>query len=198
VAGDDPLLAVNEDGIRETELPDACRDLGNPWGKAGPMAEAIWRLLKSWHRDFYRFGSVDLRALANCIEANMDDLDRFRPRGIASLCKEDEPTVKVLFRAFTDATRQRNKSGSQESTVATAKSLHLLAPGFFPLWDNPIAYHYDSFPMEAGDYVAFSWKMKDRAAAIESYLSPADDRTPLKRIDEFNYAVHTKNWVKVG
>ena len=165
------------------------------WGKAGSMADAIWLLLKSWHRQFYRFGPVDLNALAACIEQTMHQLGQLRSRGIESLCSADEPTLKALFRGFTVATRRKNNSGLQESTVATAKALHLISPGFLPLWDNPIACHYGYLLMWFEDYFSFCWQMKEFAAAAKTYLNSTDDRTPLKRIDEFNYSAYTKHWI---
>jgi hypothetical protein len=177
---------------------EAQSKLQTSWGNAALMAEAIWILLNSWHRDFYRFGSINLEALTSCIESNMENLDRIRSRSISSLCDEDELMIRSLFRAFTEATRRKNKSGSQESTVATAKSLHLISPGLLSLWDNAIAYKYGCILMWSEDYISFCRKMKEITAAISTYLSSEDNRTPLKRIDEFNYAAYTKHWISVG
>jgi hypothetical protein len=161
------------------------------------MAEAIWLLLKSWHREFYRFGRLDLNALAACIEKNIHELEQFESRDIQTFCEADELILEALFRAFTVATRRQNKSGSQESTVATAKSLHLLCPNFLPLWDNPIAWQYGCALMWSDDYVSFCWQMKEFAAAVKPFLDPADNRSALKRVDEFNYAAYTKHWVSI-
>lgn len=177
---------------------EALRNLRADWGRAELMADAIWLLLKSWHRPFYMYGPLDLKALARCVEETMHDLDRLRSREVLSLCAADEPTVEGLFRAFTVATRRRNKSGSQESTVATAKAVHLACPGFLPLWDNPIAYRYGYTLMWSKDYISFCWQMKELATAVKTYLRPTDDRTLLKRIDEFNYAAYTKHWIATG
>ncbi len=73
--------------------------------------------------------------------------------------------------------------------------MHLLAPAFLPLWDNPIAAAYGQFPMRAHNYIGFCGQMKDLAAAVQAYVPNPDDCTILKRIDEFNYAVYTKRWV---
>jgi len=165
------------------------------WGRAEPMANAIWLLLKSWHRQFYRFGPLDLKVLATCIGNNIHDFDRLRSRDIQDFCTAEEPTEKALFRAFTVATRRENNRGFQESTVAAAKALHILSPSFFPLWDNPIAWQYGCLLMWPEDYVSFCWQMKEFATAIKPFLDLADDRSLLKRIDEFNYATYTKHWV---
>jgi hypothetical protein len=52
--------------------------------------------------------------------------------------------------------------------------------------------------MWSEDYISFCWQMKELATAVKTYLSPTDDRTPLKRIDEFNYAAYTKHWIAIG
>lgn len=161
------------------------------------MADAIWLLLKSWHRQFYRFGPLDLKVLASCIASHTPDLDRLRSRDILDFSSADELTVKASFRAFTVATRRVNKSGFQDSTVATAKTLHLFAPAFLPLWDNPIARRYGCLLMWSDDYVSFCWQMKEFAGAIKPLCEAVDDLSLLKRLDEFNYSAYTKSWVVI-
>ncbi len=175
---------------------EALGKLRGCWGGAEPMADAVWLLLKSWHREFYRFGPLDLKVLADCIEKTTHELEELRSRDIQTLCAADEPTIKALFRAFTVATRRENKRGLQESTVATAKALHLLCPDFMPLWDNPIARQYGWLLMWAEDYFSFCWQMKELATAVKSFLDAADDRSLLKRVDEFNYTAYTKHWLQ--
>ena len=176
---------------------EALGKLRGAWGRAEPMADAIWLLLRSWHRQFYRFGSPDLKILAACVGETTHDLDRLRSRDIQDFCAADEPTVKELFRAFTVATRRKNKRGVQESPVAAAKALHLLCPDFLPLWDDWIAWEYGYALMWSEDYVSFCWQMKEFATAIKPFVPPADDRSLLKRIDEFNYAAYTKHWIAI-
>ncbi|MBM3749473.1 MAG: hypothetical protein FJW34_27255 [Acidobacteria bacterium] len=124
-------------------------------------------------------------------------LDALRFRTIQSLSKEDEPTIRDLFWAFTRALRG-GKGGTAESTVATARALHLLAPGLLPLWDNAIAGAYGHVLMWADDYLAFCWQMKDLGEAVADYVDAPDECTLLKRIDEFNYAVYTGRWVSLS
>jgi hypothetical protein len=75
--------------------------------------------------------------------------------------------------------------------------MRLLAPGFLPLWDNPIAGAYDQI-LWPTTYIAFCWQMKELASAVQRYVENPDDRTILKRVDEFNYAVYTKRWVNLA
>jgi hypothetical protein len=172
----------------------ALKGLTQGRGRPDAMAEAIWLLLKSWHHAFYRFGMFDLALLRQCIEGNLGVLTLIRSRSIDSLSREDEELIATLFSEFTSALR----GPRAESQVAPAKSLHLLAPGFLPLWDNPIAFRYGWLLMRSREYVSFCWQMKELAAAVTAYLLSPDDRTVLKRIDEFNYSVYTKGWVSIG
>lgn len=123
------------------------------------MATGIGLLLKSWHNAFYRFGPYDPARLTACLEENMLILDALRERLIHSFASDDESQVRRLFSTLT-AALEGGKKGEQESTVATAKAMHILAPGFLPLWDNPIAGAYGEFPMWAHNCISFCWQMK--------------------------------------
>jgi len=167
------------------------------WGNPTKMSGAVGVLLEIWNSAFYRHGPFDLAALASCITDHLAVLDALRFRTIRSLSKEDEPTIRDLFWAFTRALRG-GKGGTAESTVATAKVLHLLVPGFLPLWDNAIAGAYGHVLMWADDYLAFCRQMKELAEAVAHYVDAPDECTLLKRIDEFNYAVYTAHWLSLS
>jgi hypothetical protein len=191
--------AITAYRTRETRGPiyfQALQHITERWGNGGEMATGIGLLLKSWHNAFYRFGPYDPARLKACLEENMLILDTLRERGIHSFASDDESQVRRLFSTLTAALKG-GKKGEQESTVATAKAMHLLAPGFLPLWDNPIAGAYGQFPMWAHNYISFCGQMKQLASAVEGYVSNPDDCTILKRVDEFNYAVFTQRWVSL-
>ena len=171
----------------------ALKRVAQGWGQLDPMAEAIGFLLKSWHHSFYRFGMFAPVALKQYIERNLEVLTHARSRSIDGLSREDEGLIARLFWEFTIALRRRGA----ESQVAPAKALGLLAPAFLPLWDNLIASRYGWLLMVPREYVSFCWQMKNLAAAVIPYLTSPDDRTVLKRIDEFNYSVYTKGWVSI-
>jgi hypothetical protein len=86
--------------------------------------------------------------------------------------------------------------------VAVAKTLHLFAPEFFPLWDTDIAIAYGSWWAfsEFGEmeYWPFCWKMKRIAAHVadcECVRTASPKRSTLKLIDEYNYSRFTKHWL---
>ena len=175
----------------------ALQQLNCCWGTPGTMADSIWILLKSWHREFYQYGRPNVSDITECVAKHLTTIDALRQRTIDSLCCQDEPLIERLFGSFTTATERHNARGAQKSDVATAKALHLLAPGFLPLWDNLIAYRYNQLPMRQRNYIAFCYQMKNLAALVRGYVANPDDRTLLKRIDEFNYSVYTKMWIRL-
>lgn len=79
-----------------------------------------------------------------------------------------------------------------------AKALHLLAPAFFPLWDDKIARayacHYTFKPAEK--YIDFMAKNKHFAEVLRRQaIDGKGHRSLLKLIDEYNYAKYTQKWI---
>jgi hypothetical protein len=161
------------------------------WGDPAKMAGAIWPWLRSWHAPFYRWGNGDPNAIASAIKENMKLLSDLRHREIDTLCAADEPAIRTLFWAFSKGTGRTNSKGFQPSPVGAAKVLHILSPGLLPLWDTKISDHYHCV-QDAFGYIKFCGKMKLLAAAVQPYLGKPDDRSLLKRIDEFNYSSITE------
>lgn len=168
------------------------------WGFFSEMARGIKLLLDSWHRSFYRFGAFNLSLLSECIAQNFQSIVAFNHRAISNLTKQDENEIRRLFNQFLDAL----KTGKSRSPVATAKSLHLLGPDFFPLWDNYIANAYDSLWGNSAfgvfQYIHFFWKIKDMIRAVSKcgcMRNPSPKRSLLKLIDEYNYSKFTKRWI---
>jgi len=163
------------------------------WGQPRDMADGLGVLLLTWNQAFYRYGAFDFGLLEEALGANMPVIESLRTRDIQSLVEADEPAIERLFLAFLDALRtERGKS-----PVAVAKALHLLAPGFLPIWDDKIAKayacHYSRHPEKK--YVAFAYKMQALARQLEGHVPPDCGRTFLKLIDEYNYAKYTKGWI---
>lgn len=170
---------------------EALRNLQANWGDPAKMADAIWPWLRSWHAPFYRWGNGDPNAIASAISENIKLLGDLRHRTIDTLCAADEPPIRTLFWAFSKGTGRTNSNGFQPSPVGAAKVLHLLCPGFLPLWDTKISDHYHCEQDPFG-YIKFCGMMRQFAAAVQPYLDKPDDRSTLKRIDEFNYSSITE------
>lgn len=67
-----------------------------------------------------------------------------------------------------------------------------------PLWDDAIAKAYGCYSSgnPVGKYLAFMRIARDTVADLqETVRSLLDGKTPLKVLDEYNYARFTKKWV---
>jgi len=167
------------------------------WGQYPEMTDALTVLPLTWNSAFYRYGSFDERRLEAFLRGYWDTIDSFRNRDLLSFSQADHPKVTELFRALLDALQiSEGKSRGRKSPVGAAKALHLLAPAFFPLWDGAIALHYGCFYAAdpPGAYFRFCGLIRDIAVDLSQKLSNSP-KSILKRIDEFNYAKYTKNWI---
>jgi len=160
------------------------------WGKPTEVAEGLGVLLCVWNNAFYRLGPFDYDLLEQCIARNRAVLDAFRHRNILTHSPDDDRQMRPLFQEFLDALQIcEGKCKGRRSPVGVAKALHLLAPGFFPLWDERIAKAYDCTYDDdpPGQYMAFFRKTKAIAEALAPQVN-VGGRTFLKLIDEYNYA----------
>jgi hypothetical protein len=167
------------------------------WGRAAEMSDSLGVLLLTWNQAFYRYGPFDYRRLQRTIGSNMAELENFRNRDVTSYSVHDDKAVKKLFRDFLIALQicSGSRKGDR-SPVAVAKALHLLAPEFFPLWDDKIARAYDCYyhKYPAKKYVEFL-RLSNRIARELADQLPAHPRPFTKRFDEYNYARFTKSWI---
>jgi len=147
-------------------------------------ALAIATLLKSWHKEYFHWNPRTegaLRAeIQQLIAENLQTIQMFRARSLATLSKNDRGSVLKLFASFQRTLRP----------VGAAKSLNLLAPQFFPLWDNSISYGYGVITEPHG-YFLYMLLVKDQIARIDF----PDGLDPLKTLDEYNYCKYTKMWL---
>lgn len=169
------------------------------WGKPAQMADSLGVLLLTWNHAFYRYGIFDFDKLEECILKNLSLLDKYRNSSILNYTPADDTAIEHLFQQFLDALRiHSGKKKDQKSPVAVAKALHLLAPEFFPLWDNKIARAYGcAYSSNAAKkYLVFFGKSKNMAEKLQSSVNPsALGKTLLKLIDEYNYARYTQDWI---
>ena len=170
------------------------------WGDPAKLGDALCVLLLIWNGAFYRYGGFDEDLLEDCLREKKDMLNAFRNREISSFCEADEPEIQKLFILLSGALK-RAKDGV-ESPVSAGKALHLLAPEFFPLWDQYIAPGYCCpYISEVASvaYIAFTRKIRTAAVHLSAELANASaslrewlgKKTLLKRIDEYNYMKFT-------
>jgi hypothetical protein len=210
------------------ERPRPQRNIGVPYRDALPqvaqslpradysrVAKAVGGFLLNWNWSFYRSErNVDYGKLEKCIKESLRKLVSYRDRSITSFDVEDEAQtaeIKTLFVDFLNATI-RVRDGAR-SPVSVAKALHILAPEFFPPWDNDVAIEYQSIwgipEASPGKYLGFTEKVQQGCKVIvASYMAENDGDydtssnavcqearqwhgyhpSLLKLIDEFNMA----------
>ena len=96
--------------------------------------EGVAILLMTWNSGFYRFrrdrGQRLVEDVEELIEQHRAQFVSWRTRGASSYsAKDDGPAVEGTYRDFVAVLWP----------VGTAKTLHVLAPRFFPIWDGAIA-----------------------------------------------------------
>lgn len=167
------------------------------WGKPSDMANGLGVLLLTWNQAFYRYGSFDFDKLERCIDINLKELENFRNRHITSLSNSDEKDIIALFKEFLKALQiDSGKIQGRTSPVAVSKALHLLAPKFFPIWDQKIAkaYGYGYYKSPEMKYFSFCRIIKTIANKVEGYIDHSD-KTLIKLIDEYNFSKYTGGWI---
>ena len=170
------------------------------WGDPAKLVDALSVLLLIWNGAFYRYGTFDEATAETCLRDNQTVLDGFREREIASFSGADEKETGRLFNLVSQALAR--KVDGVESPVSAGKALHLLAPSFFPLWDQYIAPAYNcpyTGELASVAYIVFTQKTRAISAQLTTELASAGElqrewllRKPLlKRIDEYNYMKYT-------
>ena len=169
------------------------------WGNSKETADGLGVLLLTWNQAFYRYGQFSFEKLERCIKRKHLTLSSYRVRDISSYSKEDSGAIKKLFgELLASLSIESGKKLGVSSPVAAAKALHLLAPEFFPLWDDKIArgykLHYGKKPAE--QYIRFIEVTKQIAGNLPSSLNPSlKGRSAIKLVDEYNFARYTRKWL---
>lgn len=154
------------------------------------IAEALAVLLQTWNQSFYRYRPFDSQHFSDIerlIRRHRQTLTAFKRRSIRSLRDKDENKVNDLFRDFEIIL----------GPVGASKSLHLLVPRFFPLWDRAIAKAYGLALQKRGKnakrYYLFMKITKEQCKYIGK--EKLGKRNPLKALDEYNYCKFTREWI---
>lgn len=141
------------------------------------LALAVAEWLQDLNRQYYRFRPEEAATLVErlkpILRQELNTFLKFRERSITTLAKSDEVEALRLFGLF------RTECGP----VGAGKALHVLAPSFFPLWDNAIAEGY-GVATETG-YFQFINIVKQQVLNLTEEVAP--EVTALKALDEYNY-----------
>lgn len=154
------------------------------------LPEALSVLLQTWNKSYYRFKPFDDQHYTNIcklLEHFASPVFRFRDRSILSFSEDDLSNVVEIFDEFEKVL----------GPVGASKSLHLLAPEFFPLWDRAIARAYKVALGPVGTnsrkYLKFMLSIRHQCMQLQEIPLRGEDL--LKRIDEYNYCHITNKWI---
>jgi len=156
--------------------------------RAGRPALGIILLLIVWNG--LRARDEHFEGIQRVLRENRPTIAEFAERSISSVTNNDEMKTKHLFEAFD------NVHGI--GPVGAAKSMHLLAPDFFPLWDSEIAKEYgrqlqlsEVAKQSADGYWAFMKATKRQYDNVEGEWRL--DVGLLKLLDEYNYCKYKRH-----
>jgi len=155
------------------------------------LSEAVAVLLQTWNREYYRFRKFDSQHFADIdalLASQRVPLSAVRSMNIRELGHGhgDEASATPTFIAFELVL----------GPVGAAKTLHLLAPQYFPIWDRAIASAYVGQLGRTGTNGERYWEMMGYAARQATHLvSEGYTGNPLKGIDEYNYCHFSKKWI---
>jgi hypothetical protein len=154
------------------------------------VAEALAVLLQTWNGAYYRYRKFDnahFASIEKLLLKQQGSLAGYRNRTIDNLDHRERTAVSDLFQEFE----------SVLGPVGAAKTLHLLAPRFFPLWDRAIAVAYDLRLGVAGSNGDRYWcfMLITQRQSLDLRRQDPDCPNPLKSIDEYNYCKYTKGWL---
>jgi hypothetical protein len=153
------------------------------------ISESIAVLLQTWNREYYRFRKFDAQHFADIdklLSTQKIALAEARGKNIQHLTHAEETFAKQMFKAFETVL----------GPVGAAKSLHLLAPDYFPIWDRTIAAAYVGILGKTGTNSNRYWQMMGYASQqAHSLVASGYTGNPLKAIDEYNYCHFSKGWI---
>lgn len=154
-------------------------------------AVAVAALVQSWNFAYYKNIACDAAHVVDlelALHGIWKDCLAFRERDIASFALvSDGPAVGHVFNVLERVLGR----------VGAPKAMHLIAPNFFPLWDNFIAPAYGlelgAVGQNSETYLAFMEIVQRQAAEVRTLLPARPD--VLKAIDEYNYCRYSKSWI---
>ena len=182
---------------RDAMYKVATRIIHDYWGKPEEVTDGLGVLLLTWNQALYRYGPFDFSKLEKFIRTRSSELNYYRNKNILNWNKNDDAIIKIIFDELIGALASISKNGKlRRSPVAVSKALHLLAPSFFPLWDNAIAKEYRcywyNYNKASDKYLLFFQKILDFCKYLNRHREKdRTGKTSLKIIDEYNYAEFT-------
>jgi hypothetical protein len=170
------------------------------------VRDLLVQFLNDWGCRLRNYDDVTASKLKDCIISAHSDLVFFRKYSILEFDFEDrENNQKIidLFNKFWTFSTG-SQIGSNFGSTATSKTLHILNPNLFTMWDDEIRYRYGFIMGSGSDYLKFLQKIKeigecladgcrqrcgvtDPALWLSGRLNISPAHTLTKFIDEFNW-----------
>ena len=169
------LRKIDLRGLTEDDVKRIVRVFLIVWGQ---MSRVLGRKKKKgWEK-----------RLANAIRSLADVLERFRCIDLAEMTDEKfDKLIADIKSCYSDIM-------GVVGPTATSKTLHIIAPRFFPMWDIKIRKLYEVSDREGG-YVRFMQKLRDQwfknnllTESLEK-LEKELKRSKLKIIDMYNWVL---------
>ena len=158
------------------------------------------------------YDDVTASKLKDCIIAVHLDLLSFQNYSILDFDFEDRGDNQKIINLFNKFWTFGGGSqiASNFGSTATSKTLHIVNPNLFTMWDSEIRYHYGFFMESGNDYLQFLVEIKRIAENLVEecnlrfehnnpalWLSETLNINPphslVKFIDEFNWLTCTRN-----
>jgi hypothetical protein len=153
------------------------------------LTEAVAVVLLTWNRRFYilkdtpDFDARHIQDINDLLDRHGEALVSYRARSIESLREDEQATIESMFDDFDRIL----------GPVGAAKTLHVLAPRFFALWDRSVAQGASLYLKKRVRNATLYWRWMLLTQSDCQHVGGEAVWGPglLKRIDEFNYCRYT-------
>ena len=164
------------------------------------------QFLNDWGCRLRNYDDATASKLRDCIVSAHSELLLFQDRSILDFDFEDEENDQKVISLFNNfwTFSGGSRIGSNFGSTATSKTLHILNPNLFTMWDDEIRYRYGSIMGSGSDYLKFLQKIKeigecladecrqrfgvtDPALWLSGRLNISPAHSLTKFIDEFNW-----------
>ena len=159
-------------------------------------SQALAVLLQTWNSAYFHFHPRDLVSLDGELKALLSrhrrSLRARRSRSIMEFRPGTYQEARLVRRLFEDFE-------GLLGPVGAAKTLHLLCPQYFPIWDRRVAAAYGvrlrarARGGSADKYLQFMQISRNQCEHLGG--QHAIGRNPLKALDEYNYCHYSRGWI---
>ena len=169
------------------------------------------QFLNDWGCRLRNYDDVTASRLKDCIISVHSDLSSFQKCSILDFDFEDRGNNQKIINLFN---RFWTFSGGSQiasnfGSTATSKTLHIVNPNLFTMWDEEMRHHYGFIMGSGSDYLEFSKEIRkiseklvnesserygpgDPALFLSQRLNINPSFSLVKFIDEFNWLTHTR------